>query len=424
MRPVVKSTSIAREINRLAVIHALRTHGLVSQADLVRITTLSAPTVLRVVRGLAAEGLVTVETKGRSSGGRKPLLLRFNATTGYVIGVDIGGSHLAGAIADLSGQVVHTVNVPIAVDGSSLAEQRLYDVVRTLVDAGGIPSARVRAIGVGVPGVTRGGVVVHAPAVGWRDLPLAAELEARFGAPALVENDANMIALGEFWFGAAQGTRSAVCMVIGTGIGAGVILEGELYRGHREAAGEVGFTVFDRRYVGTTFREFGCLETFAAGPGIARRAREVVARGGGRRIVELAGVPEAISALHVFAAARDGDADAREVVAATADALAVAVANIGALLDPDVIVLGGGVMRSSDLLLDRIRAHVAAALPGGPAIVRAQLGDQGTVMGAVARALVFEPGPGLTRGTNDAGRAAAGDTAALPAGTAGGREGA
>ncbi|HLJ60187.1 MAG TPA: ROK family protein [bacterium] len=404
MRPVVKSNTVAREINRLAVIHALRARGLVSQAELARITTLSAPTVLRVIRGLAAEGLVTVETKGRSSGGRKPLLLRFNATMGYVIGVDVGGSHLAGAIADLSGRVVHTVNVPIVLEGSSLAAQRLYDAVRALLDASGVPSTRVRAIGVGVPGVTRGGVVVHAPAVGWRDVALAAELETRFGAPAVVENDANMVALGEFWFGAAQGTRSAVCVVIGTGIGAGIILEGELYRGRREAAGEVGFTVFDRRYVGTPFTEFGCLETFAAGPGIARRARQVVARGGGGRIVELAGAPDGISALHVFAAARDGDPDAREIVADTADALAVAVANIGALLDPDMIVLGGGVMRSADLMLDRIRAHVAAALPGGPAIVRAELGDQGTVMGAVARALVFEP--------------------ALPAGPAEGREGA
>jgi len=393
MRPVVKSNSVARQINRLAVIHALRTHGPISQAELARVTTLSAPTVLRVVRGLAAEGLVTGDTKGRSSGGRKPLLLRFNATAGYVIGVDIGGDRLAGAIADLSGRVVRSASAAIAPDGSLLAAESLYGVVRAVLDAGAIPLTRLRAIGVGVPGIVRGGVVVHAPAVGWRDLPLAAELEARFGAPALVENDANMSALGEFWFGAAQGARSAVCVMVGTGIGAGVILDGELYRGRRQGAGEVGFTVFDRRCLGTRFREFGCLETFAAGPGIARRARAVVSRGGGRRIMELAVVPEAISALHVFAAARDGDVDAREIVADTADALAVALANIAALLDPDVIVLGGGVMRSADMLLDRIRAHVSDAVPGGPAIVRAQLDDRGTVMGAIARALVFDPLP-------------------------------
>jgi predicted NBD/HSP70 family sugar kinase len=361
----------SKTASRQAVVHAIRKHGPVSQARICRETGLSPSTVLRMARDLITEGLVTEMGMGRSNGGRRPVLLNFNPAAGYVVGVDLGGSHMAGAVADLSGDVLHLASRPTpAADGPEAVLAALYDTIAAVCREAGVPSGRLRAIGVGVPGVTRAGsgTVVQAPALGWRDVSLRALLEERFGARAIVENDANMIALGELWFGAAQGARHVLTIVIGTGIGAGVIIDGDLYRGARDAAGEIGFTVFDREFLGIPYREFGCLETFAAGPGIAKRA-------GARQ-------PE-----DVFAAAVAGDPAARRVVDETADALAVAVINASALLDPDVIVLGGGVMRSGDLLLGRIADRLAAALVSPPPVVLSRLGGDATVMGAVARAL-------------------------------------
>jgi glucokinase-like ROK family protein len=383
----------SKTASRQAVVHAIRKHGPVSQARICRETGLSPSTVLRMARDLITEGLVSEMGMGRSNGGRRPVLLNFNPTAGHVVGVDLGGSHMAGAVADLSGDVLHLASRPTpAADGPEAVLAALYDTIAAVCRAAGVPSGRLRAIGVGVPGVTRAGsgTVVQAPALGWRDVSLRVLLEERFGARAIVENDANMIALGELWFGAAQGARHVLTIVIGTGIGAGVIIDGDLYRGARDAAGEIGFTVFDREFLGIPYREFGCLETFAAGPGIAKRAQERLSVDGFAPGWHKAADGNGVRTEHVFAAAAAGDEVARQIVNETADALAVAIVNASALLDPDVVVLGGGVMRSGELLLGRIVERTTAALITPPPVVLSQLGSEATVMGAIAGALAAE----------------------------------
>jgi len=237
----------------------------------------------------------------------------------------------------------------------------------------------LRGIGVGAPGVTLSGpgVVVWAPGLGWRDLPLKRLLTERFGLPVCVENDLNAAALGEYGFGVARGTPNLVCLSIGTGIGAGILIAGKLYRGHNQGAGEVGYLLPDPGYLGRRYDEFGALEGAASGPGIAARAQRLLAAEGHA----LAGQP--LTAEDVFRLAREGEAWAQRIVGETVDYLSQAIAAISALLDPEAIVLGGGVARSADLLIEPIRVRLDGVVPFVPRILASDLGPQAVVLGAI-----------------------------------------
>jgi predicted NBD/HSP70 family sugar kinase len=179
-----------------------------------------------------------------------------------------------------------------------------------------------------------------------------------------------------------------VCISIGTGIGAGIVIGGKLYRGHHEAAGEVGYLVPDRSYLGRRYEQFGCIETLTAGPGIVRRALAAMERGGDTMLRELAGGDlNKLTAEMVFEAARRGDNLARQVVDETVDYLSIIVANVAAILNPELIVLGGGIARSADLLIEPIRQRVEGVVPVMPLIKASELGENAAVMGAIALVL-------------------------------------
>jgi predicted NBD/HSP70 family sugar kinase len=237
----------------------------------------------------------------------------------------------------------------------------------------------VRGIGVGVPSVTLTpeGIVTWAPSLGWRDLPLQSILAERFDLPVFVENDVNLTALGEWGFGGGRGARNLVSIAIGTGIGAGIILGGALYRGHNQAAGEVGYLLPGVEYLGRRYEGFGALESLASGSGVAERAA---------RLLDREGLPPPagdVSAHSVFAAARQGEGWAQRVVNETVDYLSLMVASVSALLDPEVIVLGGGVARSADLLIEPILRRVEGTIPFVPRLVASPLGRRAAAMGAI-----------------------------------------
>jgi glucokinase-like ROK family protein len=238
----------------------------------------------------------------------------------------------------------------------------------------------IRGIAVGAPGVTRArsGVVKWAPSLNWRDFPLKDRLEAQFGLPCIVENDVNLAALGENWFGAGQGTRDMVLIAIGTGAGAGIIMDGVLLRGHHEAAGEVGFLLSTPDDLRRTYSHFGALENIISGTGIAHRARQVLA--GEWQGPDLA----SLSADQVFGAARRKEEWAMKILAETADYLSIAMLNVSTLLDPEMIVLSGGVVKFADLLLPAVQERIRNVLPQTPRVEVSQLGRRAAVMGGIA----------------------------------------
>lgn len=215
----------------------------------------------------------------------------------------------------------------------------------------------------------------------WRDYPLKANLEAHFDLPIIIENDVNLAALGELWFGTERQVENLVLIAIGTGIGAGIIIDGTLYRGAQEAAGEIGYYPLGRQFLGRHYEDFGAFESIASGTGIANRARQLLADK--LPVEEL----NAVTTEGVFEAARNGSAWATEIMLETVDYLAMAVATTSALLNPELVILGGGLSRSADILIGPLRERIHGVIPVVPTIQASTLGYKAVVMGTIARIL-------------------------------------
>jgi glucokinase-like ROK family protein len=374
------TAGLMRNINRSAILELIREKSPISRSKIARELKMSLPTVMRIVDDLMEEDLVRLHGLGESTGGRPSSLIEFNGDAYAVIGVDLGGTKMFGTVADLSGAIQHECYVPHTRDNNPqqyVAE--LCDFIQMLLDAPRPPDQRIRGIGVGVPGFTLvpEGIVNWAPSLGWRDLPLQEILCERFDMPVFIENDVNLTALGEWGFGAGQGADNLVSIAIGTGIGAGIIIGGALYRGHNQGAGEVGYLLPGVEFMGRRYDQFGALESLASGTGIAERACQLLEQ-------ESKPIPvEGLTAHDVFAAARDGEAWAQQVVSETVDYLSLAIASICALLDPEIIILGGGVARSADLLIEPILQRLEGVLHFVPRLVASPLGRRAAAMGAI-----------------------------------------
>jgi glucokinase-like ROK family protein len=342
---------------------------------------MSLPTVMRIVDDLMEEDLVRdCDSYGESTGGRPPSLVEFNDKAYAAVGIDLGGTKMFGTVADLSGAIQHELYIAHQEDdGPSEHLERLCETIGTLLDASRPPGQRIRGIGIGAPGVTLTpeGIITWAPSLGWRDLPLQDILRDRFGMPVFVENDVNLAALGELGFGAGRGVQNLVCIAVGTGIGAGIIIGGALYRGHNQAAGEVCYMVPGIKFLGRRYDQFGALESLASASGVVERAHQLVMQEG------LSIPPEELNAENIFAAARNGAPWAQQVVSETVDYLSLAIANISATLDPEVIILGGGVARSADLLIEPILQRIEGVVPFVPRLVASPLERRAVVMGAI-----------------------------------------
>ncbi len=306
----------------------------------------------------------------------------------WIIGVDVGGSHMAAAVASPDRQI--TWREHTAREGDPDGERslvRLHEILeRAFVH---IPVGNTVLVCVGVPGFTDfdRGVVTAAYAVGWPQLALKQILEERYRVRALVENDVNLATLAEARVGVGRGVHNLVGMFIGTNIGGGVILNGRLYRGSHGAAGEVGLMVPEPALLQRSHVSDGCLESYAGGHGIALQARRALAANPLRRSVLLdaaGGDPDAIRAEHVFAAARQNDEVATAVLDRVFDYLAASVANITCLLDPEMIVIGGGVARAGDMIISAVRQRIAGLNVHQPVLALSVLGEDAVLLGALA----------------------------------------
>lgn len=307
------------------------------------------------------------------------------------IGLDIGGTKVLGAVVAADGTVVSEQEVPSPDDLAPLVSA-CADLVEHL-DAPDAP------IGVGVAGLVDGtGNVRYAPNIpGVRNAPLRAELESATGRPAVVDNDANVAALGEVVHGAARGADHALVITLGTGIGGGIIIGGRVYHGAHGFAAEVGHFQVERDGPRCACGEYGHWEAIASGTALGRMARELVAAGDGAAVLEAAaGNAEAVAGEHVGIAAARGDAAALALVGRYADNVAIGLAALVNILDPEIIVVSGGLVAMGALLFDPLevafRAHVEASdyRPEVPIVV-ARLGTRAGVIGAAALARELLP---------------------------------
>jgi glucokinase len=307
------------------------------------------------------------------------------ATVRAVAAVDIGGTTTRAAVAvgdELRGRVAVQTRPGEALAGA------VAETVRAALDASGLAPGDVNALGVSVPGPldAKRRSVAFTGNVGLRDYALAERLEAALDLPVTMDDDANCAALGEVQRGAAMGAGVAVLVVVGTGIGGGIVIDGRLYRGAHAIAGEVGHIVLEPDGPLCSCGHRGCFEALAAGPALAARGRSAAREGRSPALLEKSGGSvEAIDAADVIDAAKAGDAEALSAVAATGRYLGIGVAAVASMLDPDVIVLSGGLGGAPGMLewaRRGVREHCIAPLDSLVRVVNGSLGDDAGLWGA------------------------------------------
>ena len=378
--------TLLRRVNESAVLEVIRESGPVTRADVARRLRLSLPTITRIVTNLMNGGLVREHSAGRSRGGRRPTLLEFNFRANLIVGIYIG-RNMVGGLADLNGTILQRATCP-AVPGEAGVEA-LIELIRELSAEATRLGVSLRGIGVGVPSIVEfpKGVVVLSPMLDWRDLPLRQLLQEKLGLPVVVQNEINLLTLGESWRGAGRNIRNMVCISLGAGIGAGLVIDGQIFSGHHFAAGEIGYAVPSERFLGRKYETYGCLESVSGSHGIVRRAACRLAEGELSLLNHRPASNGALTVDDVFEAARAGDAVARAVLAETFDFWSIALANLACIIDPARIVISGELAEYSDLFLDHICDRLDGLVPAMPEVVVSELGMDAAVLGAVALVL-------------------------------------
>ncbi len=314
-------------------------------------------------------------------------LVSLCAEKNCIIGIDLGGTKLFGAITDLAGNILYEKEIYEHGKAGEECYGLLVGMLHSLLEKANQDGLTICGIGVEVPGITRleTGLVINAPAVQWKEFPLGERLVTKFNLPVLVDNDLKQSALGETWFGAGKHGSHVALLAIGTGIAVGMVANDVLQRGAHLRHGEIGWMVPGSEFLGKHYVGYGPLESEAGGAGIARRARNLL--DGKRSDSEL----ENLTGEDVFKAARVGEEWAKVVVAETIDYLAILIANIMAFYDPDVIILSGGISRSSDLLINPILKLIEGCVLTQPNIVVSTLGYRAGVLGAIANLILNCP---------------------------------
>ncbi|MFJ3434740.1 ROK family protein [Streptomyces cyaneofuscatus] len=371
-------TSLHRA-NLERVVRAVRMAGSLTQAEIARSTGLSAATVSNIVRELKDGG--TVEVTPTSAGGRRARSVSLSGDAGIVIGVDFGHTHLRVALGNLAHQVLAEESEPLDVDASSAEGfDRAEVLVNRLIEATGIGPDKIIGIGLGVPGpidVESGTLGSTSILPGWTGINPSEELSGRLGVPVYVDNDANLGALGELVWGSGRGVKDLAYIKVASGVGAGLVIDGTIYRGPGGTAGEIGHITLDESGPVCRCGNRGCLETFTAaryvlpllqpshGPGLTME-----------RVVQLA---------------REGDPGCRRVIGDVGRHIGSGVANLCNLLNPSRVVLGGSLAEAGELVLGPIRDSVSRyAIPSAArqlSVLPGALGGRAEVLGALALVL-------------------------------------
>lgn len=352
---------LLRDLNERTVLETIRTDAPISRAEISRRSGISKPTVSQALQSLLEAGLVREATERPDGPGYGAVYFEPVAEAALVLGLDLGARFVRGAVCDLDGATRARQDVELGVADAAGAVAALSGLCASLLTSSALDGGPVDCVVVGVPGVVESdGILRLAENVaGLEGRPFADELRAALDLPVTLENDINLAALGEQWHGVARGVGDFAFLSVGTGMGAGLVLDGELHRGRHGAAGEIDFAL----------GELGeALDPSA--PEVSRLAAELTGQTTDPRAV--------------FGAARNRDAAARAVVDEVARRIALHVAPIAAVADVELVVLGGGIGANGDLLLDPVSRLLAEWLPFPPRVEVSTLGEAAVLTGALA----------------------------------------
>ncbi len=379
------TTSTLARVNQTAIIEALRESGALSRQQLGSKTGLSPATINRLTASLIEDGLVVAAGQEPSTGGRPSVLLRYAGGSRLVAAIQLRAETVTGILVDFDGKIVFRRSVPLGLrvaEDATAAERerdqraqlakvfRLFDDLIATADSMGTPCL---AAGIAVPGVVQpDGVVGTMPEFGWTGVPFGALLRERTALPVVVENDANALAYGELRTGAGRGLSSLVALFLENGLGAGIITNGELHRGARAEAGEIGYLLMERSSLERSYDDRGDLEDRIGSLALTKRAREL-------------GMPlpasGTVTAEDVFELARSGNADARGLADEILDMVAIAVAAMVIVLDPELVVVGSSFVGSSDTVIPGIQRRLRGRIIRVPRIEPATHREDGVLLG-------------------------------------------
>lgn len=380
---------LMKSVNKSIILNKIRTSEPISRAQIAKDTKLTPPTVSSIVKELIEQELVRESDLGESKGGRKPTMLHINNNAFYVVGVDAGPETVECILADLSGKIVERVssklNIPIT-NGQfiSILKENIHKILHTSKPY----HDKILGIGVAMHGVVdiETGTSLVAPNLDLRNIPIKQKLEEEFNLVVNVENDARAMALGESWFGGHGDADSMVAVNIGRGVGSGVVINGKLYHGAQDIAGEIGHMTIDINGEICECGSRGCLQTFASGVAIAERTRK-----------KLEEKSETITGEEVYKLAESGNTAYIEILEETGMIIGIGLTNLIHLINPRKIVLGGGVMKSEKFILPKIKQTIEQRVLSPAAketeVTVTKLGEDATLLGAVSLLLVelFDP---------------------------------
>nr|WP_255633107.1 ROK family transcriptional regulator [Demequina sp. TTPB684] len=374
-----------REANSARLLAAVRRFGGITQVELAEATGLSPATVSTIVKQLLAAGIVETRTTTRS--GRRAQFVTLAHKSGLLIGAHIGSRALRLAVADSRFEILANRTLPLPSDHRlDTTLDRTALLAMELVDGLGSTTSEILGVGIGLPAPVdpeRGMILDEGLMKGWADVPIADVVSARIAAPVAVDNDANLSALGETRFGAAKGFRDVLYVWASYGTGAGLIIGGEVHRGARGNAGEIGHTLVDPQGPICKCGSRGCLDTLV----------------GAQALIDSLRISRGPMSLHdLVELASSGDPGCRQVVADAGAAIGVAAANLAVAFDPEVVVVGGDLAQADAILLDPIRAamnrRVLISRTEPLEVRQGELGTLAPVHGALARAADLSHVPG------------------------------
>lgn len=385
------TTRALKQINLSNVLKRIYFEAPISRQELSRRTKLSPATVTNLVVELIERGIVVESGYEESEGGRPRALLAIDPSYGYFIGVDAGETLIQIELFDLALHNLRLVHQPLSLEENQPSQvvDHIVHGVETLMNGAGVGPEKVIGVGIGFPGLVdpASGISIFAPNWGWHDVPVGTLIEERLGLPLLLDNGAKAMALAESMFGAGKGTDSLAVLLVGTGIGAGVIHQGSIYRGVTNSAGEWGHMTIELDGLPCRCGSRGCLEAYAGAPGILHRYFNRVPDSPLRQQENQMQALQALLNL-----SRQGDAAAREVISETARYLGVGVANLINLFNPQIVALGGwaGLMMGPEIfpeLLATVERYALDQALQRTRLYLCKLGQEAVTLGAAVLAL-------------------------------------
>lgn len=363
----------------------------VSRADIARMTDLSRATVSVIVDEFIAKGLLEESGTGSSQGGRPPTYLRLNPRAGYVAAVDMGVSHMSATIANFNGESLAEMEMPFDITiGPERCLAEIEARLHELCLHAGCSWGAISAIAIGIPGpvLHESGMTILPPVMpNWDRFPIRQYLMDRWHKPIIIDNDADLAAMGEWTYIYKRREPNLAFVRIGTGIGAGLVLNRQLYRTQFGTAGEIGHTPVVNNGPPCACGNYGCLESVAGGRAIAQRAQQVVRLSQPTSLSAIYPV-EAITVRHIVAAALQGDVVSRQLLQEAGTVTGLAIAYLVNLLNPSLVVVGGNVVEAGHIFLDALaescKRHSMRIYTQNTRIVKSQLGARAIMMGAVS----------------------------------------